>query len=126
MSQYTFTGINRRGGATTGAFTTDDDLPGEVRGAFERGWRSLTVKRGDVIVGAIELHPDTGKRIWWSEEKPARPWHEVLSEAKATGKCPVHGEDLVYDPDDEVQATGDCQEHNICPADGCKVGAWYG
>jgi len=55
-----------------------------------------------------------------------RPTPEDFAEAKRTGKCPVHGDDLVYDPDEEVQAIGEWQEHVICPAEGCKVGAWYG
>ena len=55
-----------------------------------------------------------------------RPSHEVLSEAKAAGKCPLHGKELLYDPDMEVQASGDWQEHHICPSEGCEIGAWYG
>ena len=58
--------------------------------------------------------------------EPERLSHEVLAQAKATGKCPLHGSELVYDPDPEVQASGDWQEHHICPSEGCEIGAWYG
>ena len=78
LTAYRWRGVNRRGAALFGMTTM---LPGSVASLVEKywrlGWREFLIVPGEGPVppvaddpgrvGAIEKHPDTGRRIWWAE-----------------------------------------------------------
>lgn len=64
----TFIGRNRAGHYVSGSTTAD---PAEFVGAkFKARWQALTLCCPEFIVGAIDRHPDTGRRLWWAESCP--------------------------------------------------------
>lgn len=61
-------GANRAGRSVVGTLPADVDLVDFVEARYRRRWRWLDVVDGDVQVGRICAHPDTGRRIWWAEQ----------------------------------------------------------
>ena len=76
---YRWRGVTSHGEQKCGRVSlTPAALSVFVEDRFKHGWRSLTVCSGEGpvpppavgpadVVAVIGPHPDTGKRIWWSE-----------------------------------------------------------
>ncbi len=64
---------------------TRGELAGQVECWHAAGWRSLEVRTLDEVdVAGIGRHPDTGRRIWWSE---------TIMPATVGGGCACSGRD---------------------------------
>lgn len=60
-------GETRSGKIWFGALADDVDVCEFVEIRYRRRWRWLEVVDGDVQIGRICAHPDTGRRIWWAQ-----------------------------------------------------------
>lgn len=62
-----YKGISRDGCAVVGV---TDCAPAELAARlFDLRYRELTIFERGEIVGSIERHPDTGRRVWWAESR---------------------------------------------------------
>jgi hypothetical protein len=69
---FTYSGLNSRGEARSGAIGADSAVFVEER--FNAGWRRLQVMRDGVCIGIIGRRG--GRRAWWAETA-ARPEEEM-------------------------------------------------
>ena len=80
-----FGGVDGRGAARTGV--TFDSPADFASRQYRNRWRRLEIRTDDEareLVGAIEPHPDTGRRIWWAE-----PLATPLCRQGRCGECPL-------------------------------------
>jgi len=61
-----YRGVDRTGRSIVGS--TSEAPMVFVESKYRARWRSLSLKAGDVEIGAIGPHPSTGKRIWWAQQ----------------------------------------------------------
>jgi hypothetical protein len=66
VSAYEYRGLDRNGVHVYGKTAIP---PLEfIAEKYRQGWKRLEATRSDEVVGAIEVHKDTHKRIWWASE----------------------------------------------------------
>ena len=64
---FRFRGQTRSGTSCGGTFQSDDLVAWLENEYSHRRWARLTILVGDVEVGGICKHLDTGRLIWWAE-----------------------------------------------------------